>query len=56
MSDIELAIDGSDIKVPISFLGAETDHASPPEQLKEFGEILSARAEVRNCQITYCPV
>ncbi|GAB2266441.1 hypothetical protein Dimus_001449 [Dionaea muscipula] len=34
------------IKVPVSILGAEIDHASPPEQLKEFGEILSAKSGI----------
>ncbi|OAY55865.1 endo-1,3;1,4-beta-D-glucanase [Manihot esculenta] len=35
----------NEVKVPIAFLGAEFDHASPPEQLKEFGEILSKKSE-----------
>lgn len=42
-----------EVKVPIAFLGAEFDHASPPEQLKEFGEILSKKSEVNgssNCR------
>ncbi|XP_059448769.1 endo-1,3;1,4-beta-D-glucanase-like [Corylus avellana] len=34
-----------DVKVPIAILGAETDHASPPEQLKQFGEKLSVKSE-----------
>ncbi|OWM74190.1 endo-1,3;1,4-beta-D-glucanase-like [Punica granatum] len=33
------------VKIPIAFLGAEIDHASPPEELKKFGEILSAKSE-----------
>ena len=36
----------SDVKVPIAILGAEIDHMSPPEQLKQFGEKLSAKSEV----------
>ncbi|GLT70977.1 hypothetical protein SLA2020_430230 [Shorea laevis] len=35
----------SDVKVPIAILGAEIDHASPPEQLKKFGEKLSVKSE-----------
>ncbi|XP_050246132.1 uncharacterized protein LOC126694112 [Quercus robur] len=35
----------SDVKVPIAILGAEIDHISPPEQLKQFGEKLSAKSE-----------
>ncbi|KAL9252541.1 hypothetical protein AKJ16_DCAP16554 [Drosera capensis] len=31
------------IKVPVSILGAEIDRSSPPELLKQFGEILSAK-------------
>ncbi|XP_065863445.1 endo-1,3;1,4-beta-D-glucanase-like [Euphorbia lathyris] len=38
--------DIKEVKVPISFLGAEFDHASPPEQLKEFGELLSQNSEL----------
>ncbi|XP_059448168.1 uncharacterized protein LOC132179421 [Corylus avellana] len=37
--------DIKDVKVPIAILGAETDHASPPEQLKQFGEKLSVKSE-----------
>ncbi|KAF9679025.1 hypothetical protein SADUNF_Sadunf07G0097100 [Salix dunnii] len=33
-----------EVKIPIAILGGETDRASPPEQLKEFGEILSAKS------------
>jgi len=36
----------SDVKVPIAILGAEIDHASPPEQLKKFGDKLSVKSEV----------
>ncbi|GMH18807.1 hypothetical protein Nepgr_020648 [Nepenthes gracilis] len=36
------------VKVPIAILGAEHDHASPPDQLKQFGEILSANSGVEN--------
>ncbi|XP_023894324.1 endo-1,3;1,4-beta-D-glucanase [Quercus suber] len=35
----------NDVKVPIAILGAEIDHMSPPEQLKQFGEKLSAKSE-----------
>uniref|UniRef100_A0A7N2LWZ3 Dienelactone hydrolase domain-containing protein n=1 Tax=Quercus lobata TaxID=97700 RepID=A0A7N2LWZ3_QUELO len=35
----------SDVKVPIAILGAENDDISPPEQLKQFGEKLSAKSE-----------
>ncbi|XVF28940.1 hypothetical protein REPUB_Repub15cG0076200 [Reevesia pubescens] len=34
------------VKVPISILGAEIDKMSPPELLKQFDEILSAKPEV----------
>uniref|UniRef100_A0A6N2LW49 Dienelactone hydrolase domain-containing protein n=1 Tax=Salix viminalis TaxID=40686 RepID=A0A6N2LW49_SALVM len=34
------------VKIPIAVLGAEADHLSPPEQLKEFGEILSAKSQL----------
>lgn len=37
----------SEIKVPVAILGAEIDHVSPPEDLKRFGEILSAKLKVR---------
>ncbi|KAL9377683.1 hypothetical protein Peur_029018 [Populus x canadensis] len=35
-----------EVKIPIAVLGAEIDHYSPPEQLKEFGEILSAKSQL----------
>ncbi|XP_026390886.1 endo-1,3;1,4-beta-D-glucanase-like isoform X2 [Papaver somniferum] len=38
--------DIEEIKVPISILGAEVDHISPPELVKEFEEVLSTKAEV----------
>ncbi|RZC57305.1 hypothetical protein C5167_004600 [Papaver somniferum] len=38
--------DIKEIKVPISILGAEVDHMSPPELVKKFEEILSTKAEV----------
>ncbi|KAG2727383.1 hypothetical protein I3760_01G154900 [Carya illinoinensis] len=37
--------DINDVKVPIAILGAETDHYSPPEQMKQFGEKLSEKSE-----------
>ncbi|KAL3727404.1 hypothetical protein ACJRO7_032173 [Eucalyptus globulus] len=33
------------VKIPTAILGAEIDHASPPEELKKFGEIMSAKTE-----------
>lgn len=35
-----------EVKIPIAILGGETDRVSPPEQLKEFGEILSAKSQL----------
>lgn len=40
----------SAVKVPISVLGAEIDHVSPPELLKQFEEALAAKPEVVNRQ------
>lgn len=40
----------SEVKCPISILGAEIDNASPPEQMKHFGEILSAKPGVRDSE------
>ncbi|XP_020103294.1 endo-1,3;1,4-beta-D-glucanase-like [Ananas comosus] len=37
--------DFKEVKCPIAILGAESDHLSPPELVKQFGEVLSARAE-----------
>ncbi|CAK7355134.1 unnamed protein product [Dovyalis caffra] len=34
-----------EVKIPISFLGAENDHIFPAEHLKEFGEFLSAKSQ-----------
>ncbi|XVF64984.1 hypothetical protein PTKIN_Ptkin09bG0210400 [Pterospermum kingtungense] len=34
-----------EVKVPIAILGAEIDRFSPPEQLKQYGEMLSAKSE-----------
>jgi hypothetical protein len=36
----------SDVKIPIAILRAEIDHASPPEQLRQFGKKLSKKSEV----------
>ncbi|XP_050216508.1 endo-1,3;1,4-beta-D-glucanase-like [Mercurialis annua] len=33
------------VRVPTAILGAETDQISPPEQMKQFGEILAAKPE-----------
>jgi len=38
----------NEVKCPLSILGAEIDNASPPEQMKHFGEILSAKPGVDN--------
>ncbi|XP_022722004.1 endo-1,3;1,4-beta-D-glucanase-like isoform X2 [Durio zibethinus] len=35
-----------EVKVPIAILGAEIDQYSPPEQLKQLGEILSTKSEL----------
>nr|CAD1833475.1 unnamed protein product [Ananas comosus var. bracteatus] len=35
-----------EVKCPISILGAEVDRVSPPEVVKQFEEILSAKSEV----------
>ncbi|EXB95842.1 hypothetical protein L484_010041 [Morus notabilis] len=35
----------NEVKVHIAILGAEIDNATPPEQVKHFGEILSAKSE-----------
>ncbi|XP_059650130.1 endo-1,3;1,4-beta-D-glucanase-like [Cornus florida] len=40
--------DIKEVKTPIAILGAEIDNASPPEQLKHFGEILSAESGIDN--------
>ncbi|CAH9140563.1 unnamed protein product [Cuscuta epithymum] len=34
------------VKTPIAILGAENDSMSPPELIKQFGEILSSKSEV----------
>ncbi|CAH9051639.1 unnamed protein product [Cuscuta epithymum] len=34
------------VKMPIAILGAENDSMSPPELIKQFGEILSSKSEV----------
>ncbi|POO02297.1 Dienelactone hydrolase [Trema orientale] len=39
------AIGAAEVKVHIAILGAEIDKAAPPEQVKHFGEILSAKSE-----------
>ncbi|KAI8561422.1 hypothetical protein RHMOL_Rhmol04G0338500 [Rhododendron molle] len=38
--------DINEVKVPIAILGAEIDNSSPPENVKHFGEILSAKSGV----------
>ncbi|XP_050240382.1 endo-1,3;1,4-beta-D-glucanase-like isoform X3 [Quercus robur] len=35
----------NNVKIPISILGAEIDHSSPPERLKQFGKKLSEKSE-----------
>ncbi|EEF45407.1 endo-1,3;1,4-beta-D-glucanase [Ricinus communis] len=40
------------VEVPISILGAETDHLSPPALVKQFEEVLNAKSEVGSrCKI-----
>ncbi|PON80189.1 Alpha/Beta hydrolase fold containing protein [Parasponia andersonii] len=39
------AIGAAEVKVHITILGAEIDKAAPPQQVKHFGEILSAKSE-----------
>ena len=36
----------SEVKVPISILGAEIDQMAPPEVVKQFEEVLTAKPEV----------
>ncbi|KAK9933503.1 hypothetical protein M0R45_020700 [Rubus argutus] len=36
------------VKVPISILGAEIDRMSPPEVVKQFEEVLIAKAEIKS--------
>ncbi|KAK2980457.1 hypothetical protein RJ640_028865 [Escallonia rubra] len=36
----------NEVKIPIAILGAEIDKLTPPEQVKHFGEILSAKPHV----------
>ncbi|KAK9903081.1 hypothetical protein M0R45_001222 [Rubus argutus] len=36
------------VKVPISILGAEIDQMSPPEVVKQFEEVLIAKAEIKS--------
>ncbi|XP_070671162.1 endo-1,3;1,4-beta-D-glucanase-like isoform X1 [Malus domestica] len=38
----------SEVKVPISILGAEIDRMSPPEVVKQFEEVLTAKPEVKS--------
>ncbi|ONK73720.1 uncharacterized protein A4U43_C04F34560 [Asparagus officinalis] len=38
--------DIKDVKCPMAVLGAERDHVSPPELVKQFEEILAAKSEV----------
>lgn len=40
--------DIKDVKVPLAVLGAEIDHMSPPELLKQFEEVLNAKPEVES--------
>jgi hypothetical protein len=36
----------SEVKCPIAILGAETDHLSPPELVKQFEVVLAEKSEV----------
>jgi carboxymethylenebutenolidase len=36
----------SEVKCPIAILGAEVDHISPPELIKEFEHALSSNSKV----------
>lgn len=36
----------SEVKCPISILGAETDHLSPPELVKQYEAVLAEKSEV----------
>jgi len=36
------------VKVPISILGAEFDHLSPPEVVKQFEEVLITKSEIKS--------
>ncbi|XP_044499451.1 endo-1,3;1,4-beta-D-glucanase-like [Mangifera indica] len=38
--------DIKEVKIPVAILGAEIDHATPPEQVKHFAEILSSKSEI----------
>ena len=40
--------DIKEVKVPIAVLGAELDKISPPELLKQFEEVLSAKPELKS--------
>ncbi|KAJ6838827.1 endo-1,3,1,4-beta-D-glucanase-like [Iris pallida] len=40
--------DIKDVKTPIAILGAEHDHLSPPELVKQFEEVLAAKSEVKS--------
>ncbi|KAM0966268.1 hypothetical protein EV2_022676 [Malus domestica] len=40
--------DIKEVKVPISILGAEIDRMSPPEVVKQFEEVLTAKPEVKS--------
>ncbi|KAB2625318.1 beta-D-glucanase-like [Pyrus ussuriensis x Pyrus communis] len=40
--------DIKEVKVPISILGAEFDRISPPEVVKQFEEVLTAKSEVKS--------
>ncbi|XP_031247782.1 endo-1,3;1,4-beta-D-glucanase-like isoform X2 [Pistacia vera] len=44
----------NEVRVPVAILGAEIDHATPPEQVKHFGEILSSKSEL-DCLVKVFP-
>jgi len=43
----------SGVKVPIAILGAEIDKLSPPELLKQYEEVLTAKSEVGRLNIFF---
>ncbi|XP_031273822.1 endo-1,3;1,4-beta-D-glucanase-like [Pistacia vera] len=44
----------NEVRIPIAILGVEIDHATPLEQVKHFGEILSSKSEL-DCLVKVFP-